>query len=64
MGATQHCPRNAAFVRQSGVEGRFCRMNAAFRTAAAPNLEAVTGGPRGAAGIQSPLDSDSGAGLR
>ena len=30
-------------MRQPGVEGRPCRMNAAFRPAAAPNLGAVTG---------------------
>ena len=40
-GASGRCPRNAAFMRQSGVEGRPCRMNAAFRPTAASILGAV-----------------------
>jgi hypothetical protein len=42
-GASGHCPWNAAFMRQSGVESRPCCMNAAFLPAAAPILGAVTG---------------------
>ena len=43
MGASGHCPRNAAFMRQSGVRPDPCRINAAFRPTAALNLGAVPG---------------------
>ena len=43
LGASGHCPRNAAFMRQSGVRPNPCRINAAFRPKAALNLGAVPG---------------------
>ena len=43
MGASGHCPRNAAFMRQLGVIPDPCRINAAFRPTAALNLKAVAG---------------------
>ena len=42
-GASGHCPRNAAFMRQSGVRPDPCRINGAFRPTAALNLGAVPG---------------------
>ena len=41
--ASGHCPRNAAFIRQSGVRPDRCPINAAFRPTAALNLGAVPG---------------------
>jgi hypothetical protein len=51
--ASGHCPRNAAFMRQSDVEDRPCRMNSAFRSAAAPNLGAVSGCSHGGCTLNS-----------
>lgn len=48
-GVSGRSPRNAAFMRQSGVKGRPCRMNAAFRPAAALCLGAVIGSASAAA---------------
>jgi len=58
LGASGHCPRNAAFMRQSGVRPNPCRINAAFRPKAALNLGAVPGcAPAFSARANSPAQS-------
>ena len=55
LGASGHCPRNAAFMRQARVKGHLCRINAAFRYTAGPNSGAVPGCARRGSAQKTPL---------